>query len=282
MSFQVVRAGPLTTVQDLGRAGYAHLGVPPSGALDMPSLRRANRLVGNPDGAAALEVTLGGLEIELRRPAYVAVTGAEVPVRGASCDEVTHVEPGDRVRLGTARRGVRAYVAIDGGIDVAPVLGSRSTDVLSGLGPPVVGDGDGLPLGSRRSPTGAARIDRTPLHDEVTVTLHPGPRSDWLTDHDRLYETTWTVSEQSNRVGLRLNGSALPRRDGELASEGIVTGAVQLPTSGEPLIFLADHPTTGGYPMIGVVDEAALPLLAQARPGSRLRFTPSESRRTPA
>jgi biotin-dependent carboxylase-like uncharacterized protein len=282
VSVRVVRAGPLTTVQDLGRPGYAHLGVPPSGALDVPSLCRANRLVGNADDAAALEVTLGGLEIELGRPAHVAVMGAELPVRGASYGDVKRVESGQRIRLGTARRGVRAYLAIDGGIDVAAVLGSRSTDVLSGLGPAVVADGDVLPLGPHRRRNGASDIDPTPLQDEVTVMLHPGPRADWLTDHDRLYATTWTVSARSNRVGLRLDGPALPRRDGELPSEGIVTGAVQLPPGGEPLIFLADHPTTGGYPVIGVVDEAALPLLAQARPGSRLRFTPSELRRTPA
>jgi biotin-dependent carboxylase-like uncharacterized protein len=280
---RVVRAGPFTTVQDLGRPGYAHLGVPPSGALDAPSLRHANRLVGNPDAAAVLEVTLGGLEVELARAAYVAVTGAALPVRGASYGGAARIDAGERVRLGMAGRGVRAYVAIDGGIDVDPVLGSRSTDVLSGLGPPVIGDGDVLPLGSPRHAGDRKRdsFDPTPLEDEIIAPLHPGPRSDWLTD-DRLFATTWTVSPQSNRIGLRLAGPALERRDAELPSEGLVTGAVQLPTGGRPLIFLADHPTTGGYPVIGVVDEAALPLLAQARPGSQLRFTPSGWTRTPA
>jgi biotin-dependent carboxylase-like uncharacterized protein len=283
VTIRVVRAGPLTTVQDLGRPGYAHLGVPPSGALDRPSLRRANRLVGNPDDAAALEITLGGLEVELSRTAYVAITGAQLPVRGAAYGGVARIDDGGRLRLGIARRGVRAYLAIDGGIDVEPVLGSRSTDVLSGLGPPTVSDGDVLPLGPQRRLVDVDRpgIDVTPLDDEVIAPLHPGPRSDWVTD-DRLFATTWTVSPQSNRVGLRLEGPALARRDGELTSEGLVTGAVQLPISGVPLIFLADHPTTGGYPVIGVVDDAVLPQLAQARPGSKLRFTPSGWRRTPA
>jgi biotin-dependent carboxylase-like uncharacterized protein len=277
----VVRAGPLTTVQDLGRPGNAHLGVPPSGALDVPSLRRANRLVGNPDHAAALEVTLGGLEIELGRDAYVAVAGAELPVHGATHAAAARVEAGARVRLGTARRGVRAYLAVDGGIAVDPVLGSRSTDLLSGLGPPVIGDGDVLPLGPRCNAPHTDLGDAPTLDDEVVAPLHPGPRSDWLTD-DRLFAITWTVSPQSNRVGIRLEGPALQRRDAELPTEGLVTGAVQLPAGGQPLIFLADHPTTGGYPVIGVVDEAALPLLGQARPGSRLRFTPSGWTRNPA
>jgi biotin-dependent carboxylase-like uncharacterized protein len=281
VNLHVVRAGPLTLVQDFGRPGYAHLGVPPSGALDAPSLRRANRLVGNSDDAAGLEVTLGGLEIELAREAYVAITGAELPVHGARYDHVTRMDAGERVRLGRARRGVRAYLAVDGGIDVEPVLGSRSTDVLSGLGPPIVTDGAALPLGPQRGPREAERVDATPLDDEATVPLHPGPRFDWLTDH-HLFESTWMVSPQSNRVGLRLEGPSLERREGELPSEGLVTGAVQLPSSGRPLVFLADHPTTGGYPVIGIVDEAALPLLAQARPGSRLRFTPSGWPRTPA
>jgi biotin-dependent carboxylase-like uncharacterized protein len=281
VTLHVVRAGPLTTVQDLGRPGYAHLAVPPSGALDAPSLRRANRLVGNPDDAAGLEVTLGGLEIELEREAYVAVTGAELAVRGAAYEGVTRIEAGDRVRLGTARRGVRAYLAIDGGIDVEPVLGSRSTDVLSGIGPPIVRDGDVLPLGPSGTPAADDPVAATPQPEERSVPLHPGPRSDWLND-DRLFAVTWTVSPQSNRVGLRLDGPELPRRDAELPSEGLVTGAVQLPSNGQPVVFLNDHPTTGGYPVIGVVDPEALPLLAQLRPGSRLRFTPSGWRRTPA
>jgi biotin-dependent carboxylase-like uncharacterized protein len=281
VTVRVVRAGPLTTVQDLGRPGHAHLGVPPSGALDPTSLLRANRLVGNPDDAAGLEVTLGGLEVELGRAAYVAITGAELAIRGATYDDVARIDNGERVRLGTARRGVRTYLAIDGGIDVEPVLGSRSTDVLSGLGPPVVVDGAVLPLGPRRTPRDSDPLTATPLHEDVSAPLHPGPRSDWLHD-DRLFGTTWTVSPQSNRVGLRLDGPALKRRVAELPSEGLVTGAVQLPPNGQPVVFLNDHPTTGGYPVIGVVDPNVLPLLAQARPGSRLRFTPTGWRRTPA
>ncbi|MDG4822280.1 biotin-dependent carboxyltransferase family protein [Asanoa sp. WMMD1127] len=273
---RVVRAGALTTVQDLGRPGYAHLGVPRSGALDGPALRRANALVGNPPGAAGLETTLTGCAFRLVADGTIAVTGATARVRvdGAEVgpDEAVEVPAGALVDVGRATAGVRSYVAVAGGLDVPPVLGSRSTDTLSGLGPPRLRDGDLLRVGS---PVGAvARLKATPpAPAEIVLPVVLGPRHDWFTAEavETLLTTAYAVSPQSNRVGARLAGAALARADaGELPSEGVVLGAVQVPADGQPLVFLADHPTTGGYPVIAVVTDVTA--LAQARPGSTVRF----------
>lgn len=286
----VLRAGPLTTVQDLGRPGWAHLGVPRSGALDVPALRLANRLVGNSEGAAGLEVTLAGCALRLddrsenRAARTVAVTGAPAPItvdgRPAPYGAPLTVRPGATVELGPAGYGLRSYVAVAGGIAVRPVLGSRSTDTLSGLGPPPVRDGDVLPLG-RPDPI-MSTVDFIPWRAPgpvLTLRIRLGPRDDWFTDAARqaLGATAYSVSPLSNRVGARLAGAALTRaRAGELESEGVVLGAVQVPADGQPLVFLADHPTTGGYPVIGVVDPDDLSGLAQARPGTTVRFHGSQ------
>ncbi|WP_446217689.1 5-oxoprolinase subunit C family protein [Micromonospora sp. IBHARD004] len=286
---EVLRAGALTTVQDQGRPGFAHLGVPRSGALDPAALRLANRLVGNPEGAAGLEITLTGCDLRFDGAACVALTGAEVEVRihrvPADQRSPDVGRPGDVgrplslpagavLRIGPPRAGLRTWLAVSGGIDVPPVLGSRATDTLSGLGPPPVRDGDRLPLGE---PVGhPAPVDVTvapPVPGELRLTLRPGPRHDWFTPAalDLLFGTAYQVSPVSNRVGARLTGVALPRAvTGELPSEGLVLGAVQVPADGQPLIFLADHPTTGGYPVVGVVDDVTP--LAQARPGTTVRF----------
>ncbi|MGC4760457.1 biotin-dependent carboxyltransferase family protein [Micromonospora trifolii] len=277
-TIEVLSAGALTTVQDLGRPGWAHLGVPRSGALDPGALRLANRLVGNPEHAAGLEITLTGCTLRLTRAATVAVTGAEVPVqpgaRPGDTGRPLSVPAGTVLRIGPAWRGVRSWLAVSGGIDVSPVLGSRASDTLSGLGPPPLRDGDRLPLGE---PVGTpAPVDLTvcpTLPEELHLTLGPGPREDWFTPtaFDRLFGSAYTISPLSNRVGARLAGATLPRAvAGELPSEGIVLGAVQVPADGQPLIFLADHPTTGGYPVIGVVTDVTP--LAQARPGTTVRF----------
>ncbi|RZT81911.1 biotin-dependent carboxylase-like uncharacterized protein [Micromonospora violae] len=277
-AIEVLRAGALTTVQDLGRPGWAHLGVPRSGALDPAALRLANRLVGNPEHAAGLEITLTGCTLRLTRATTVAVTGAEVPVqagvRPGDTGRPLSVPAGTVLRIGPARRGVRTWLAVAGGIDVPPVLGSRATDTLSGLGPQPLRDGDRLPLGEPVDPPGA--VDSTSCASpasELHLTVRPGPREDWFTPTAlaRLFGSAYTVSPVSNRVGARLAGPALPRAvAGELPSEGIVLGAVQVPADGQPLIFLADHPTTGGYPVIGVVTDVTA--LAQARPGTTVRF----------
>ncbi|MEV8441597.1 biotin-dependent carboxyltransferase family protein [Actinosynnema sp. NPDC051121] len=278
----MLRTGPQALVQDLGRPGHAHLGVPPSGALDPGSLRLANRLVGNPEDAACLEVLLGGLSLRANASCTVAVTGPATPalVDGVARDSPLHLAPGDTLTLGTPHGGLRSYVAVSGGITVPAELGSRSTDVLSGLGPAPLRPGDELPLGDPTGvPVGVDVLVPARVPDVLVVPVLLGPRDDWFDDPaDRLRAGRWTVSDRSNRVGIRLTGTALDRtasRVGrELPSEGLVTGAVQVPADGLPVVFLADHPTTGGYPVIGVVAAPALPLLGQAAPGTRLRFDP--------
>jgi biotin-dependent carboxylase-like uncharacterized protein len=281
----IVRSGPLTTVQDLGRPGWAHLGVPRSGALDGPALRHANRLVGNPDGAAGLETTLLGCAFRPDAATTIAVTGAAATIRvdgtliGASSGAVIDVPAGALVDVGRATVGVRSYVAFAGGIDVDEVLGSRSTDTLSGLGPPRLANGHTLPLGV---PQAAGHVGgEGPVSGmsggDVVLGVRLGPREDWVLAAAlrELFGVAYSISPMSNRVGARLAGPSLGRaRAGELASEGVVLGAIQVPPDGQPLIFLADHPTTGGYPVIGVVDDVTP--LAQARPGTTVRFHGSQ------
>ncbi|MFF5921181.1 biotin-dependent carboxyltransferase family protein [Streptomyces flavochromogenes] len=280
----VVRAGALTTVQDLGRSGYAHLGVPRSGALDPAAVRLVNRLVGNPETAAVLETTVDGCALRPRRTVTVAVGGAPCPVRvdghPAAWGTAVRVPAGSVLEIGAATRGLRAYVAIGGGVDVAPVLGSRSTDLLSGLGPPPAAEETVLPLGPDTATAVRGSVDAPPWPgppDELVLRVRFGPRDDWFTAAAlrTLVTRAYRVSSASNRIGLRLEGPALERAlRGELASEGMVLGAVQVPPDGRPVVFLADHPTTGGYPVVGVVREADLGAAAQAVPGTPVRFTP--------
>ena len=277
MTIGVVDPGPLTTVQDLGRVGWAHLGVPRAGALDRSSAALANRLVGNPPEAALLETTVGGATLRMLDAATFAVTGAPCEVRAghraASYGLPVTVPAGTTVRVGAALDGVRSYVAVAGGIDVMPVLGSRSTDTLAWVGPPRLAAGQRLPVG--RSASGRiVPVDVVPVAVRPRVlTLRRGPRADWLAAGvwEALDGASYVVAPDSDRVGLRLAGPALARsRTDELASEGIVLGAVQLPPSGQPIVFLADHPTTGGYPVVAVADRAGLDACAQWRPGERV------------
>lgn len=279
-ALSVVRAGALTTVQDQGRPGHAHLGVPRSGALDGPAAALANRLVGNPSDASVLETTLNGCALRPRSPVTVAVTGAPCPVtvdgRPAPWGAPVRVPAGALLDVGPARAGLRSYVAVSGGVAVDPVLGSRSTDLLSGLGPPPLRDGMVLPMG--RPDTPGARVDVVPHPgppSELVLRVTPGPREDWFTASALRTLTTrvYRVSSASNRIGLRTEGPSLERAvSGELPSEGMVLGAVQVPPDGRPVVFLADHPTTGGYPVIAVVRPADLPAAAQAVPGTPVRF----------
>ncbi|MFV0137182.1 biotin-dependent carboxyltransferase family protein [Streptomyces sp. HMX87] len=276
----VVRAGALTTVQDTGRPGNAHLGVPRSGALDAPAAALANRLVGNPPQAALLETTLDGCALRPRSAVTVAVAGAHCAVgvdgRPVPWGAPFGVPAGALLEIGRAVTGVRSYVAVSGGITVEPVLGSRSTDLLSGLGPPPLAEGAVLPLG--RPGALHTRVDVAPQPappSELVLRVTPGPRADWFTPEAVRTFTSraYRVSPASNRIGLRMEGPALERsRAGELPSEGMVLGAVQVPPDGRPVVFLADHPTTGGYPVIGVVRAADLPAAAQAVPGTPVRF----------
>ena len=277
----LIKAGPLTTVQDLGRPGYAHLGVPRSGAADVVSLRRANRLAGNPDHAAALEMTLLGAQLRFERETTCALSGAEMPVTldgsPLAHDCAFTAARGQVLQMGAAKRGVRAYLAVAGGIDVPPVLGSRSTDLLSALGPAPLRDGDRLALGDSHGADGEPE-PAIFIADEAVLRVTRGPRDDWFVPEAfaLLCSAPYRVTPSSNRIGLRLKGAALARAIArELPSEGVVLGAVQVPADGQPLIFLADHPTTGGYPVIAVVAAADVPAVAQARPGSTLRFQPA-------
>ncbi|MER5866761.1 biotin-dependent carboxyltransferase family protein [Kitasatospora sp. NPDC002040] len=277
----VLRPGPLTTVQDLGRRGVAHLGVPRAGALDGPALVAANRLVGNPAGTAALETTLGGVALRAVGPLLAAVTGAPCAVRldgrPVAWGAAVPVPDGAVLELGPATHGVRSYLAVAGGIAVPPVLGSRSADLLSGLGPAPLTAGRLLPVGDT---AGAVRAELVPLPAppaELVLRLHPGPHQDWFAPAARtlLARARYLVAAASNRIALRTEGLPLPRsRTGELPSEGMVLGAVQVPPDGLPVVFLADHPTTGGYPVVGVVPVADLAAAAQARPGTPVRFVP--------
>jgi biotin-dependent carboxylase-like uncharacterized protein len=283
MSLQVRKVGPSVLVQDLGRPGWAHLGVPRAGALDAPAAALAQRLVGNPPDAACLEVLLGGLVVTTDQDVWVALTGAscvvEVDRRPVAFGAAAWLPAGAELRLGRPRTGLRTYVAFAGGIAVEPVLGSRSTDTLGGIGPPPVTAGDVLPVG--RAPGSPAPLDtpRPPATGPLRVT--PGPRADRVRGDalDLLCRTSYTVSPHADRIGLRLAGEPLPlARTDELASEGMVLGAVQVPPDGRPVVFLADHPTTGGYPVVAVVDERDLWQCAQLRPGDGVSFTRAATR----
>lgn len=273
-SLTVLDTGMLTTVQDLGRPGQASLGVGRSGACDRASYRLANRLVGNAEDTAALEVTYGGLCVRADGDVVIVTTGAR-------CEGSWHhnapttLRPGEEMKLGVPTSGLRTYVAVRGGFDVEPVLASCATDTLSGLGPDILASGVVLAIGTSGSPMPG--VDLAPVADpeagDVMVAVTPGPRLDWFPDEawNSLVEQPWTVTTDSNRVGVRLEGEALARkRTDELPSEGLVRGALQVPPSGKPVLFLADHPVTGGYPVIGYVADDDVDLCAQLRPGQKL------------
>lgn len=283
-AFEVLRPGALTTVQDLGRPGHAHLGVPRSGALDAGAHALANRLLGNPPEAATLETTLDGVGLRaLGGPVVVAVTGAPCGVRvcgrAAPWGAPVLLRAGAELEVGRAESGVRSYVAVRGGFAAEPVLGSRSTDLLSGLGPPVLAAGALLAVGPA-GPDPVAGVDALAAAGppaELVLPLRLGPRADWFDREsvtERLLRARYSVAAASNRIGLRTEGPPLVRaRTGELPSEGMVLGAVQVPPDGRPVVFLADHPVTGGYPVVGVVPQGpALDAAAQARPGTPIRF----------
>lgn len=260
----VVQPGWATTVQDGGRPGLAHLGVPRAGAVDAHELAVLNRLVGNEPATAGVE-TAGGLVVRAEGPALVA-TSAERIARS--------VRTGDLVEVAPALGDLYGYLAVRGGVEVRPVLGSRSYDTLSGLGPPVLTAGSELPVG--HDPATAVVGEPAPRRPRPDVVMvWAGPRADWFAVDalDQLCAVTWTVSDVVSRVGVRLEGTALARRvTDELPSEGLVPGAIQVPASGRPVVMSANHPTTGGYPVLAVVDPGHLAAVVQARPGSTIRF----------
>jgi KipI family sensor histidine kinase inhibitor len=292
----VVRPGLQLTVQDLGRPGHAALGVSASGAADRAALRAANAAVGNPSDAGAFEVAGGGTVLRFRGDGVIAVAGADMDAGLVRADDVAlpvplgapvAIEDGDELRLGAARAGLRAVVAVRGGLALEPALGSVSSDTLAGLGAIEVG-GSPLAAGATvalRGPAAAlAAVDPLPVPrdplprpgDLVDLRIVLGPRDDWFTRGGlaTLVGQEWSVTPRSDRVGVRLEGATPLERAvaGELPSEGAVTGAIQVPPDGQPVLFLPDHPLTGGYPIIGAVIDADLDLAGQLPPGARIRF----------
>ncbi len=270
---EIVATGPLATVQDLGRPGYAHLGVGRSGAFDRAALRLANRLVGNSDADAGLELLGGGLTFRLLAAATVALTGA-LCAGDLDWGRARSLPAGVTISVGPAIDGVRAYLAIRGGLAGPLALGSRSTDSLSGIGPARLTAGDRLTIGPLpvTDVDGASAVRPEPGSPLRVV---PGPREDWFAPAaiDRLRSTEWTVRPDSDRVGVRLDGPPLPRlRTGELPSEPTLPGALQVPPDGRPILLGPDAPVTGGYPVIAVVREADLDRAGQLRPGDSVRF----------
>ena len=292
VALEIIGSGLPALFEDAGRHGYARQGVTVSGAMDKRALRAANRLVGNPSDAACVELVYGGFEVVCRGDAVVACTGADVPIRlvlaGGARRTVSGYEPlalcdGDRLSIGEPRSGVRSYLAARGGFDVSPVLGSCSTDTLAQIGPAPLAVGDVLvvrPL-SRGGIVGmpeATPADLPSVERPVTLDVTPGPRADWFTSAAvaLLASQSWKVTPESSRVGLRLIGAeALVRANhSELPSEGTPMGAVQVPASGQPVLFLADHPLTGGYPVIAVVAAHDLDRAGQIPIGATVRFNP--------
>ena len=279
----VERVGPLVLVQDLGRPGHASLGVPPSGAADRRALRLANRIVGNDEAAPALEVLLGGLALTPHAKVTVAVTGAPAPLtvsgRPAPLFAPVDVPAGHSISLGHPVMGLRSYLAVRGGFEFPRHLGSASSDLTSGLGPPPVRPGTHLRIGpvpQHRPRHSELAAVHTPITGELHLRAVLGPRDEWFTEEAvrTLNTASWQVTSDSDRVGIRLSGPPLSRsKGGELPSEGVIRGAIQVPASGQPLIFFADHPTTGGYPVIAVILDEDTDLLAQAQPDQRVRFS---------
>ncbi len=284
-SIEITATGWLSTVQDLGRFGYLNCGVGTSGAADRTSFRLANRLVGNDEGAAAIECLLGGLAIRANDPITACVTGAPAqafvdgtPVVHAS---TLKLSAGQTLQLAPPEAGLRSYLACRGGIDVEAVLGSRSTDTLAGLGPAALKAGDVISLGTEARDYPLVDVAPIPplTTDALTLRLILGPRDDWFTNPKDIATEVWQVSSQSDRIGVRLDRKdptetplLVRSREGELPPEGIALGAIQIPPSGQPVIFLADHPVSGGYPVVGVVGATDLDRASQARPGQHIRF----------
>jgi len=268
MNIRVVSPGMQTTVQDLGRFGWAHFGVSASGAADPLALRAANLLVGNAENAAALEMTLIGAALEFQEAATVAVTGSDF---GAGLPLWTAVEvaAGQTVRFGPTQGGARAYLAVRGGLAVPRVMGSASTHVMTGVGGRPLRAGDVLAIGDgavRRPRTGSA----PPFGGTGPLRATAGPQADRF--HGELYEGPYTVSEESNRMGLRLRGAPIPSPAGGMLTEGVPLGAVQVPPDGQPIVLFVEHQTTGGYPKPANVISADFWRLGQLRPRDTVTF----------
>jgi len=286
-SVEVVRPSLQLLVQDAGRPGHAALGVSASGAADRTALRDANRAVGNASDAAVLE-SVGGAVLRFRGDGVAVVTGAIGELTLTDADGLTRSIPhgapfasvdGDELQLGHPDRGLRYVVGVRGGVDAASALGSRASDTLAGLGPDPLAAGDLVAIGdaARYAVDPVATQRELPASgDLVELDITLGPRDDWFTASalDTLTTQEWLVTPRSDRVGIRLQSEVPLARatQGELPSEGAVTGAIQVPPDGQPVLFLPDHPLTGGYPIIGALTDRCLDLAAQLPPGARIRF----------
>lgn len=277
---EILATGAQALVQDLGRPGLATMGVGRSGAADRAALRLGNRLVANEEGAAGVEVLFGGLALRAGRDLLVALTGAPAPAtvdgRPVGHFALVAVRQGQELRLGPPPSGLRTYLCVRGGVAVAEVLGSRSTDTLSGIGPPPLRPGTLLPVGPEPSTFPLVELAPVapPTAGPVTLRAIAGPHAGHAVDPGALARASWVASDRTDRIGMRLAGATLEVADGAgaLPSEGITRGAVQLPPGGEPVVFLADHPVTGGYPVIAVLRDADVDRAAQIRPGQPVRL----------
>jgi antagonist of KipI len=283
-SLEVVKPGLLTTVQDLGRHGHQSLGVPVAGPMDTFSHRLANQLVGNEPDAATLEVTLIGPELVCDADTTVAIAGAEFEVsldgRPVPVSESFDVRRGQRLKFGRVVQGARAYVGIAGGVLSPRVLGSRATHLVShmgGIAGRALTAGDRVPVAARTAPGPIRKAAglTLPTGGRARLRVVPGPQDDWFhPDALRMVSgVSFRISPRSNRMGYRLEGPPLPRlREGELISEPVGMGAIQVPAAGEPILLMADRQTAGGYPKIGHVISADLPLAGQLAPGDFIEF----------
>lgn len=269
------------TVQDHGRPGHAHLSVPPSGAFDRESHDFANRLVGNRTETATLEMTRATVQLTFDTDTTIAVTGAPTSIvidgRQRETQRAIFVTANTTVLIATQHLGMRAYLAVRGGIAGDTVMDSCSYDELSRIGTPPVAIGTVLPIGTEVESTPAvARQVTSGVHvsNDVTLHVHKGPRWSFCSNPEALLENEYTVTGQLNRIGLRLAGAPINWNTNErLPSEGMLTGAIQIAADGQPIIFGPDHPTTGGYPVVAVLDEREISTLAQLAPGTAVRFT---------
>lgn len=282
MKMTILSPGPLTTVQDKGRYGYMNTGFSPGGAMDQGAMRLANLLVGNDPGEGVLEMTLSGITATFSCDTVVAVTGADMSptVGGKSVpmNQTLLVKKGEEIRLGFAGNGLRSYLAVAGGFDLPLVMGSLSTNLkcaLGGFQGRKLEAGDEIPLRMSVSSFETRAFPAAKVPDTLDVHVMMGPQDDYFTDSGiRCFLTQeYTVSAKSDRMGIRLDGEAVESRSGvDIISDGIVTGSVQIPAAGTPIIMMADRQTTGGYAKIATVISSDLGLLAQAKPGTRIRF----------
>jgi antagonist of KipI len=266
---RVIRPGLQTTVQDLGRFGYAHHGVSASGAADAFALRAGNLLVGNAENAPALEMTLGGGWFAFESDAVVALTGSDFQA-GLPLWKAVEVKAGTEIRCGAALSGARGYLAVRGGIDVPLVLGSASTHLLTGVGGRALRAGDWLPIGEAAVRRQRPSAVQPPQNQRGVLRVTAGPQASWFSD--AWLEAAYQVSEDSDRMGLRLRGPAIPSPPGHMLTEGVALGAVQVPPDGQPIILFVEHQTTGGYPKPANVIAADLRLVGQLRPRDEVRF----------